>query len=235
MRIEAGRQRESLAGGFLERCKALLVRELPICHCLIMKRILSCLVVFSLCGTPVVLADHHKKEEGELGLPTSWKKFLSFKRKQKSFGVWSNEGKTTDIWEGIPAGLDYSNTFTSQLSADGTKILTSHIMQTADGTVLSTGSGMETWDPKRKKIVSSSAGFDGGKFYSGSAELIGVDEGEDRWKYTESISGKTYEVMVTWKSDGPDRRSQALSRAGKPEKVTVNKFTRKPRVKKSKP
>ncbi|MEO1826179.1 MAG: hypothetical protein ABGZ31_10760, partial [Roseibacillus sp.] len=73
-----------------------------------MKRILSCLVVFSLCGTPVVLADHHKKEEGELGLPTSWKKFLSFKRKQKSFGVWSNEGKTTDIWEGIPAGLDYS-------------------------------------------------------------------------------------------------------------------------------
>ena len=199
-----------------------------------MKMIFACFASLSLCGAPLAPADDHKKEEGELTIPKTWKRYLSLKRKQKSFGIWSYEGKTTDIWEGIPAGLDYSMTFTSQLSADGTKILNSHLMQTADGTILSTGSGMETWDPKRGKVFSSSSGFDGGKLYSGSSELVGIDDGEDRWKYTETISGKTYEVMITWKSDGPDRRSQSLTRASAPAKATVNKFKRRPRAKKPK-
>ncbi len=190
-------------------------------------------VVFAL-SMPLALADHHGEEKGQLSLVKSWKEYLSFKRKQKSFGVWAHEGKTTDVWEGIPAGLDYVSTFTSQLSADGTKILTSHIMQATDGTVLSTGSGMETWDPKKNKILASSSGFDGGKLYAGLSELVGINETEARWRYTETISGKTYEVLVTWKTEALDKMSQTLSRVEDPDKVTVNEFARKPRHTKTK-
>ena len=194
-----------------------------------MKYFTCFLLIISFAGITQLLADHHKKEESNLKLPTSWKEYLSMKRKQKAFGVWSFKGKTTSIWEGIPEGLDYTDTFTSQMSADGSKILTSHVMKTIDGNILSTGSGMETWDVKRKKIFSSHSGFDGGKLYTGPSELIGISEIEEKWKYTETISGKTYEVIITRKSEGPDKRSQTNVRVDDPDNSATTTFTRQPR------
>ena len=119
------------------------------------------------------------------------------------------------------------------MSADGSKILASHVMKTTDGTILSTGSGMETWDAKRKKIFSSQSGFDGGKLYTGPSELIGISESEEKWKYTETISGKTYEVIITRKSDGPNKKIQTNVRVDDPDNSATTTFTRQPRKKKT--
>ena len=80
-------------------------------------------------GLTQIFADHHKKQESKLKIPKSWEEYLSIKRKQKAFGVWSYQGKTTIVWEGI----EYKNTLTSQMSADGSKVLNSNVMKTKDG------------------------------------------------------------------------------------------------------
>ena len=184
-----------------------------------------------LLSVSILNADHHKKDESNLKLPTSWKEYLSLKKKQKAFGIWSYTGRTSSMWEGIPEGIEYSHTHTTQMSADGSKILSSHVMKTKDGAILSTGSGMETWDVKRNKIFSSHSGYDGGKLYTGPSELIGIGESAEKWKYTETISGKTYEVITTWKSEAPDKRSETNVRVKDPNSSTTSTFKRQPRKK----
>ena len=197
-----------------------------------MKNLICFLLVISFAGLTQLFADHHKKEKSNLKLPKNWKEYVSMKRKQKAFGIWSYTGKTTDIWEGIPAGLEYIHTGTSQMSADGSKVLVSHVMETSDGTILSTGSGMETWDAKRKKIFSSHAGFDGGKLYNGPSELIGISETGEKWKYTETIGEKTYEVIMTRKYEN-SKMIQKNVRVKDPENSSTVTFTKKPRKKKT--
>jgi hypothetical protein len=194
-----------------------------------MKNIVSTIAL--LLSVSILSANHHKEEESNLKLPTSWKEYISLKKKQKSFGIWSYTGKTSGMWEGIPKGLEYSHTRTAQMSADGSKILNSHVMKTNDGAILSIGSGMETWDAKRKKIFSSYSGFDGGKLFTGPSELIGISESAEKWKYTETISGKTYEVITTWKSEAPDKRSETNVRVKDPNSSTTSTFKRQPRKK----
>lgn len=198
-----------------------------------MKNLICFSLVIAFAGLTQLFADHHKKEKSNLKLSKSWKEYVSMKRKQKAFGIWSYTGKTTDIWEGIPAGLEYTHTGTTQMSADGSKILVSHVMETNDGTILSTGSGMETWDAKRKKIFSSHAGFDGGKLYNGPSELIGISETGEKWKYTETIGGKTYEVITTRKYEGPNKMTQTNARVKNPDNSSTITFTKKPRKKKT--
>ena len=198
-----------------------------------MKNLICFSLVIAFAGLTQLFADHHKKEKSNLKLSKSWKEYVSMKRKQKAFGIWSYTGKTTDIWEGIPAGLEYTHTGTTQMSADGSKILVSHVMETNDGTILSTGSGMETWDAKRKKIFSSHAGFDGGKLYNGPSELIGISETGEKWKYTETIGGKTYEVITTRKYEGPNKMTQTKARVKNPDNSSTITFTKKPRKKKT--
>ena len=198
-----------------------------------MKNLICFSLVIAFAGLTQLFADHHKKEKSNLKLSKSWKEYVSMKRKQKAFGIWSYTGKTTDFWEGIPAGLEYTHTGTTQMSADGSKILVSHVMETNDGTILSTGSGMETWDAKRKKIFSSHAGFDGGKLYNGPSELIGISETGEKWKYTETIGGKTYEVITTRKYEGPNKMTQTNARVKNPDNSSTITFTKKPRKKKT--
>ena len=198
-----------------------------------MKNLICFSLVIAFAGLTQLFADHHKKEKSNLKLSKSWKEYVSMKRKQKAFGIWSYTGKTTDIWEGIPAGLEYTHTGTTQMSADGSKVLVSHVMKTNDGTILSTGSGMETWDAKRKKIFSSHAGFDGGKLYNGPSELIGISETGEKWKYTETIGGKTYEVITTRKYEGPNKMTQTNARVKNPDNSSTITFTKKPRKKKT--
>ena len=184
-----------------------------------------------LLSVSILSADHHNGEESNLNLPTSWKEYISLKKEKKAFGVWSSTGKTSGIWEGIPEGLEYIHTFTSQMSADGSKILNSHVMKTKDGAILSTGSGMETWDAKRNKIFSSQSGYDGGKLYTGPSELIGISGSSEKWKYTETISGKTYEVIQTRITEAPNKRSQTNMRVTEPNNSVTYTFTKQPRKK----
>ena len=62
-----------------------------------MKKILFLLLIISLTGLTQIFADHHKKQESKLKIPKSWEEYLSIKRKQKAFGVWSYQGKTTNV------------------------------------------------------------------------------------------------------------------------------------------
>ena len=188
-------------------------------------------VLALLLSVSILNADHHKKDDSNLKLPTSWKEYLSLKKKQKAFGVWSYKGRTSSMWEGIPEGIEYSHIRTTQMSADGSKILSSHVMKTKDGAILSTGSGMETWDAKRKKIFSSHSGYDGGKLYTGPSELIGIGESAEKWKYTETISGETYEVLQTRETEAPSKRSETNVRVKDPDSSTTSTFTRQPKKK----
>ena len=183
-------------------------------------------VLALLLSVSILNADHHKKDDSNLKLPTSWKEYLSLKKKQKAFGVWSYKGRTSSMWECIPEGIEYSHIRTTQMSADGSKILSSHVMKTKDGAILSTGSGMETWDAKRKKIFSSHSGYDGGKLYTGPSELIGIGESAEKWKYTETISGETYEVLQTRETEAPSKRSETNVRVKDPDSSTTSTFTR---------
>jgi len=184
-----------------------------------------------LLSVSILNADHHKKDESNLKLPTSWKEYLSLKKKQKAFGIWTYTGRTSSMWEGIPEGIEYSHTHTIQMSADGSKILSSEVMKTKDGAILSTGSGMETWDATRNKIFSSHSGYDGGKLYTGPSELIGIGESAEKWKYTETSSGKTYEVIVTRETKAPNKRSHTFMRVKDPDNSTTSTFTRQPKKK----
>ena len=184
-----------------------------------------------LLSVSILNADHHKKDESNLKLPTSWKEYLSLKKKQKAFGIWTYTGRTSSMWEGIPEGIEYSHTHTIQMSADGSKILSSEVMKTKDGAILSTGSGMETWDATRNKIFSSHSGYDGGKLYTGPSELIGIGESAEKWKYTETSSGKTYEVIVIRETKAPNKRSHTFMRVKNPDSLTTSTFTRQPKKK----
>jgi hypothetical protein len=184
-----------------------------------------------LLSVSILNADHHKRDDSNLKLPTSWKEYLSLKKKQKAFGIWSYTGRTSSMWEGIPEGIEYSHTHTIQMSADGSKILSSEVMKTKDGVILSTGSGMETWDATRNKIFSSHSGYDGGKLYTGPSELIGIGESAEKWKYTETSSGKTYEVIVIRETKAPNKRSHTFMRVKNPDSLTTSTFTRQPKKK----
>tara|TARA_B100001057_G_scaffold483625_1_gene560642 strand:- start:280 stop:873 length:594 start_codon:yes stop_codon:yes gene_type:complete len=194
-----------------------------------MKNIICSLAL--LLSVSILNADHHKKDESNLKLPTSWKEYLSLKKKQKAFGIWTYRGRTSSMWEGIPEAIEYSHTHTLQMSANGSKILSSEVMKTKDGAILSTGTGMETWDAKRKKIFSSHSGYDGGKLYTGPSELIGIGESAEKWKYTETSSGKTYEVIVTRKTKALNKRSHTFMRVKNPDSSTTSTFTRQPKKK----
>jgi hypothetical protein len=191
----------------------------------------SVYILALLMSVSILNADHHKKTDSNLKLPASWKEYLSLKKKQKAFGIWSYTGRTSSMWEGIPEGIEYSHTRTTQMSADGSKILSSHVMKTKDGAILSTGSGMETWDAKRNKIFSSHSGYDGGKLYTGPSELIGIGESAEKWKYTETSSGKTYEVIVIRETKAPNKRSHTFMRVKNPDSLTTSTFTRQPKKK----
>ena len=132
-------------------------------------------------------------KDDELRLPTSWEDYISLKRQLRAFGSFESSGVTTDVWDGIPAGLDFISTGTCQLSVDKTKILSTYEMKTKDGRLLSAGGGTTFWDGSRKKIFSSGSGFDGGQFYSGPGILKGLNKSKEVWTYTETINGKKYD------------------------------------------
>ena len=119
-----------------------------------------------------------------------WDKFVDHAQRIGSFGEWTTDTVTKDIWVGIPAGIKYTATEEIRLSADGTRVTGSEIWKTKDGRVLSVGSGVTFFDTKRKKIVRRISGLDMGKPYDGLAVLQEMGD-SIVWLYTENSQGKT--------------------------------------------
>ena len=142
--------------------------------------------------------------------PKSWEEFVAFHQQGGDFGTWQSSGKTMALWEGIPAGLDYTVRYGMQLAHDGQVVLYTHYMATATGQVISTGTAMMYWDAESKTVKSSSSGFDQGQLYTGHSMLIGIDAQSQgiKWHYTETSRGKTTEYFQTRRRLDANRRSQ---------------------------
>ena len=157
-------------------------------------------LTFVLCWAVAVSADEKKKTASPetFKAPESWKEFLEFRAGSGSLGTWHSKGKTEGIWEGIPAGVNYTNVEEWQLINGGRNVRATHHMTTTDGKVISTGSGYSFWDAKEKVVKQSYSGFDTGKPFSGVSTLLGLHaaSNRERWKYVETSRGKTTEYVI---------------------------------------
>ena len=119
-----------------------------------------------------------------------WAKFVDHAQRIGSFGEWTLDAVTKNMWVGIPAGIKYTATEESRLSEDGTRVIGSYIWKTEDGRVISIGSGVTFFDTKRRKIVRRGSGFDMGEPYDGLHVLQEMGDSMV-WLYTENSQGKT--------------------------------------------
>ena len=170
----------------------------------------SWFAVVLLSSVTFIAAEEAADQPAETGFvpPESWEEFVAFHHQSGEIGTWETRGKTVAMWEGVPAGLDYTARYGTQLAHDGQVIIYSHYMATATGQVISTGSGTAYWDAKSKTVKSSSSGFDQGQLYTGHSTLIGIDKKRQmiKWHYTETSRGKTTEYFQTRRRVSADRR-----------------------------
>ena len=117
----------------------------------------SWFAVVLLSSVTFIAAEEAADPPAETGFvpPESWEEFVAFHHQSGEIGTWETRGKTVAMWEGIPAGLDYTARYGAQLAHDGQVIIYSHYMATATGQVISTGSGTAYWDAKSKTIKST--------------------------------------------------------------------------------
>ena len=141
-----------------------------------MKRVAGFLLV--ILGFTVVATaadDAGPLAQGNFVKPDSWKAFVAYHQQGGDFGSWVVKGKTIARWEGVPAGVDYTLSFTSSLANEGRALVQTHHMATATGEVLSTGTILRYWDEKSQDELSSNSGYDTGQLYTGHSELGGID------------------------------------------------------------
>ena len=122
-------------------------------------------------------------ESLQLKAPASWQEFVKFRVASDSLGVWVSSGETQAMWEGIPAGIDYSETNSWELANGGNRIESSHHMKSVDGDVITSGAGYSFWDEEHRQVKLMYSGFDTGKPFSGISTLMGIDKktGTERW------------------------------------------------------
>ena len=169
-----------------------------------------------LCNATLMASEEAADEPAERGFvpPESWEEFVVYQQQSGAIGTWETHGKTVAMWEGVPAGLDYTARYGVQLAHEGKMVLYTHYMATATGQVISTGSGTAYWDAESKTVKSSSSGFDLGRLYTGHSTLIGVDKKQQmiKWHYTETSRGKTTEYFQTRRRVSADRRVQTAQK-----------------------
>lgn len=154
----------------------------------------------------------------EVALPTSMNEFVNWHLDRGACGTWTTTGVTQEMWVGIPAGIEMTNTQTTSYDPATQRLLNTHHMATVDGKVISTGSNMMTWDPERKAVVSAGSGFDMGKPYHGNAVLVAMTADSLTWEYTEMSQGKTtvYENTVTFTGPNTQRNTFRMKNGGEP-------------------
>ena len=134
-------------------------------------------------------------EEGTL--PESWEQYVRHVTGGNDLGTWIATGKTEGIFEGVPAGLDFTILEESRLGDAGNTILRTGTWRASDGRILSTGTGVIYWDAESGTLKAAYSGFDTGKPFTGESTLLGIDfvTGTERWKYVETTRGKTTEYL----------------------------------------
>ena len=160
----------------------------------IMKKLLLVLLV-GVMATGALSASEQATASEEGTLPESWEQYVRHVTGGNDLGTWVTTGKTEGIFEGIPAGLDFTFVLEPRLGDEGNTIVENHTWRTSDGRVLSTGTGVIYWDEESGTLKSSYSGFDMGEPYTGEMTLLGINfaNGTERWKYLETTRGKTTE------------------------------------------
>lgn len=140
-------------------------------------------------------------QEDKPVLPKTWDEFVEFYQNCGAFGTFVTEGETKNLWEGIDAGQKYRASYTLSLSPDQKTIHASHRMETESGDVISIGVGVQYWNAKTNKVMSSYSGFDQGKLFTGQSKLGGMNFEDQviQWTYVEKSQGKTntYKQEIT--------------------------------------
>ena len=177
-------------------------------------------------GTLSGVAHAHTESDAASAMPSSMLEFINWSLDRGACGSWTNTGVTEDMWEGVPAGIEVTNTHTTWYDVPTQQLFNSHHMETADGRVISTGSNVMTWDAERKVVVSAGSGFDMGKPYHGSSFMTGMTDNSTSWEYTELSRGKTtvYEHTLTYVA--PNVRTNSFVVKGDDGKPWVTTSTR---------
>lgn len=145
--------------------------------------------------------------------PASWQEYRTFLQQHRFIGTWEATGTTKEIFEGIPAGIAYTQTSNSLLTEQGSEMQLSHRMQTTDGEIISKGGGSVSWNKDSGQIEGLFAGFDTGKPYSGKMTLAGIDaeSGTERWTYQETSRGKTQDYNIEIKQINANHRKESIT------------------------
>ena len=100
--------------------------------------------------------------------PKSWSDYLNA---TNTLGNWVGKGTTQAMWEGVPAGIEFSLVQNRKLVDGGARIQINHRMETIDGKVISSGGGNIGWNEQTGKVVLAVSGYDTGKPFFGNAVL----------------------------------------------------------------
>jgi hypothetical protein len=182
-------------------------------------------------STPTAVAS----QEAPMSLPASWEEFVASRMEMGNFGDWTTTGTTEAMWEGIPSGLKYTSTESTQLSSDGSYMTASHIMRTDDGKVMSIGGGIICWDAQGKKVIGSYSGFDFGTPFSGPRTLLGMNGMGEKWNYVETSGGKTTSYVSTTMFTGFNTQSNSVQRrdgSGPKQSTTMTRANAMDHIKK---
>jgi hypothetical protein len=157
---------------------------------------------------PVSAQDSEATPEFEV--PESWAEYVE---SAVELGSWDSAGVTGAVWEGIPAGIEFTSTGHAKVDETKTRIVRHYSMQSADGKVISSGGGHVYWDADSKKVRSVGSGFDFGKPYHGESEFLGFDtqSNTEHWKHSETSRGKTTEYRITASRIDPNLLKRSVS------------------------
>lgn len=155
-------------------------------------------------------------------LPSSMEEFVNWNLDRGACGQWQSSGVTEDMWVGIPSGLDYTHTMSCRFDVDTGRLVDHGQMQAEDGTIISTGSGVMTWDDNLNTVVGTFSGFDMGEPFHGRSVLKLATEDTLSWEYTEMSRGETtvYEQVVTY--TGRNTRKNSYKVKGSDAEPWVN-------------
>ena len=153
--------------------------------------------------------------------PKSWSDYLNA---TNTLGNWVGKGTTQAMWEGVPAGIEFSLVQNRKLVDGGARIQINHRMETIDGKVISSGGGNIGWNEQTGKVVLAVSGYDTGKPFFGNAVLIGIDPSNQKelWKHTETSRGTTAEYLNEVSTKGAnqfDERWQKVGQSSCPDEI----------------
>lgn len=165
--------------------------------------------------TAVLLADEQVAKQKNSGMqqPASWHEYRAFLHQHGFIGTWETTGTTKEIFEGIPAGITFTQTSNTRLVKSGNELQINHRMETVDGKIISIGGGSISWNANSSQIEGLVSGFDTGKPYSGKMILAGIDaeSGTERWNYQENSRGIEQDYIIELTQTDPNHRKESIT------------------------